>query len=173
MFQPCISTGFTALQSWKEWTVGAGVEHPSMLSVMKTHHLSCCAFMHAWKSFRESSMDHLIAGNKKAVPKSPRRPLTPSLHFSPPLFCLSRVSSRTKTPFNHDETWQHMSSSILHLINGNDSSVIHHPGWHFFLFIIIYLFIFPSSRRNELNLASFLIAPAYQPACCLGNINIY
>lgn len=30
-----------------------------------------------------------------------------------------------KTHFNHGETWQQMSASILNLINGNDSSVIH------------------------------------------------
>lgn len=93
-------------------------------------------------------MDHLIAGNKENAAKislSPSRPLT-----LPPS-CLSHTGSRAKTPFNHGETWQHMSASILHLINGNDSSVIHHPGWHFsfFFFLNLYLFIYLSQLRDE------------------------
>lgn len=78
----------------------------------------------------------------------PNSPLSTalSLLFSP-LSCLSHTDSRTKTPFNLGKTWQQMSASILHLINGNDSSVIHHPGWHFFFLLIYFL---PSSRRNEL-----------------------
>lgn len=128
-------------------------------------HTTCYVIMGARKSFWESSMDHLIAGNKENAAKislSPSRPLT-----SPPS-CLSHTASRAKTPFNHAETWQHMSASILHLINGNDSSVIHHPGWHFFFFFLnLYLFIHPSSGRNELNLASLLIAPSL-PACRLS-----
>lgn len=109
-------------------------------------------------------MDHLIAGNKENAAKIfllPSRPLT-----SPPS-CLSHTGSHAKTPFNHGETWQHMSASIPHLINGNDSSVIHHPGWHFFFFLFKSLFIYPSSGRNELNLASLLIAPSL-PACRLS-----
>lgn len=131
-------------------------------------HATCHVVMRAWKSFWESSMDHLIAGNKENAAKIsllPSRPLT-----SPPS-CLSHTGSRTKTPFNHGKTWQHMSVSILHLINGNDSSVIHHPGWHFFFFLLkslfIYLFIYSSSGTNELNLDSLLIAPSL-PACWLS-----
>lgn len=109
-------------------------------------HATCHVVMRAWKSFWESSMDHLIAGNKENAAKislSPSRPLT-----SPPS-CLSHTGSRAKTPFNHGGTWQHMSVSILHLINGNDSSVIHHPGWHFFFFLLKSLFIYLFQLRDE------------------------
>lgn len=46
------------------------------------------------------------------------------------LFCLSC----TQTHFNHGETWQQITVSILNLINGNDSSVIH-LSWVAFLFL--------------------------------------
>lgn len=101
-------------------------------------HTTCHVIMRAWKSFWEPSMDHLIAGNKEIAAKISLSPLT-SLSS-----CLSHTGSRAKTPFNHGETWQHMSASILHLINGNDSSVIHQPGWHFFFFLLKSLFIYLS-----------------------------
>lgn len=93
-----------------------------------------------WKSFWEPSLDRFIAGDKKKVkPKCPLCTPVPSYTACPP-HCLSHTSSGTKTPFNHGETWQQMSVSVLHLINGNDSSVIHHAGWHFFYLFILFFF---------------------------------
>lgn len=50
--------------------------------------------------------------------------------------CLSHSSSYTQTHFNHGATWQQISVSILNLINGNDSSVIH-LSWVAFIFLSV------------------------------------
>lgn len=86
--------------------------------------------------------------------------LSPSLYVPfTPLFISRKLTH--KTHFDHDETWRRMSVSILNLINGNDSSVIH-------LSRVAFLSP-PCSWKNELYLASLLIAHSLN-AWCLGNI---
>lgn len=151
MFHTCSSTqcGLHYVQERNEQLVQ---EWTSILCFWWWKHTICHVVMCARESFLEPSMNHFIAGNKKKFKKVQRKsPLythTHSLYVSPPS-CLSHTSSRTKTPFNHGETWQQISASILHLINGNDSSVIHHPGWHFF-FLFIYLFFLAQGGMNSI-----------------------
>lgn len=57
----------------------------------------------------------------KNLPHCSRRLSSLSLHS----FVYLTQAHTDTTHFNHGETWQQMSASILNLINGNDSSVIH------------------------------------------------
>lgn len=57
----------------------------------------------------------------KNLSRCTRRRSSLSLHS----FVYLTQAHTDKAHFNHGETWQQMSASILNLINGNDSSVIH------------------------------------------------
>lgn len=110
----------------------------------------------------DHSMEHLM-GRRILQPKSHHCTLT--LSFLSFHSCLSHTSSYRKTHFNHGETWQQMSVSILNLINGNDSSVIH-------LSRVAFLFFFFSLKEEWTPFGwrpSLLIAHISK-AWCLGNI---
>lgn len=131
-------------------------------------HTTCHVVMRAWKSFSEPSMDHLIAANKKNAAKissSPSHPLTSLL--PPPLLFISHGLMHKNT----FQSWRNMAAYECKYSPPHKWKwlICHSPSWVAFLFFILnlYLFIFPSSRRNELNLASLLIAPSL-PACLLS-----
>lgn len=114
----------------------------------------------------DPSMRNLMARRimKPGLKKKKSHHHTLSLSFTFfSLFCLSHASSYTQICFIHKETWQQISVSILNLINGNDSSVIH-LSWVAFLFL---------SLRGERTLFGWrpsLVIAHNLKAWCLENI---
>lgn len=85
---------------------------------------------------RVDPFNEILDSWKNGGSREKRENLTHPHPFIPVFSLLSRSHklAHTQTHFNHGETWQQISVSILHLINGNDSSVIH-LSWVAFIFL--------------------------------------